>query len=101
MAFNHVVVGSSPTRDRALVGLKRLFVVTPKRTGTFLYIENNRFVYYPLPDLTMFATLVTLAQLVERKTFNLVVVGSSPTCDTILYSSVGRAARLLTDGSLV
>ena len=35
--------------------------------------------------------LVTLAQLVERKTFNLVVVGSSPTCDTFLYSSVGRA----------
>jgi hypothetical protein len=26
---------------------------------------------------------VTLAQLVERRTFNPVVVGSSPTCDTI------------------
>ena len=30
--------------------------------------------------------LVHLAQLVERKTFNLVVMGSSPICDTILRS---------------
>ena len=29
-----------------------------------------------------YGTPVTLAQLVERKTFNLVVVGSSPACDT-------------------
>ena len=28
-------------------------------------------------------TLVTLAQLVERKTFNLVVMGSSPILDTL------------------
>ena len=32
-------------------------------------------------------TLVTLAQLVERKTFNLVVMGSSPICDTCWSSS--------------
>ena len=33
--------------------------------------------------------VVHLAQLVERKTFNLVVVGSSPTVDNWSYSSVG------------
>ena len=32
---------------------------------------------------------VRLAQLVERKTFNLVVVGSSPTADKSCCSSVG------------
>ena len=37
---------------------------------------------------------VTLAQLVERRTFNPVVVGSSPTCDTkFCYVSVGRVAQ--------
>ena len=32
----------------------------------------------------MFIALAFLAQLVERKTFNLVVVGSSPTSDTFV-----------------
>ena len=49
------------------------------------------FVYYHPPDLTMFTALVTLAQLAERMAFNHMAVGSSPTCDTVLYSSVGRA----------
>ena len=31
---------------------------------------------------------VRLAQLVERKTFNLVVVGSSPTVDIVWYSQI-------------
>ena len=33
-------------------------------------------------------SLVTLAQLVERKTFNLVVMGSSPICNILLVESV-------------
>ena len=39
-----------------------------------------------MEHLVLYNTLVRLAQLVERKTFNLVVVGSSPTVDIRLVS---------------
>jgi hypothetical protein len=41
-----------------------------------------------IPSLALkssFEATVTLAQLVERRTFNPVVVGSSPTCDKFFY----------------
>ena len=41
--------------------------------------------------LILVKDIVTVAQLAERTAFNRVAVGSSPTRDTFLYSSVGRA----------
>ena len=49
-----------------------------------------------IPSLALkssFEATVTLAQLVERRTFNPVVVGSSPTCDTkVAFPSGQRGA---------
>jgi len=45
-------------------------------TGTLPPVLFKQF-----PGMHYVIANVTLAQLVERKTFNLVVVGSNPTCD--------------------
>ena len=58
-------------------------------TGTFSKIENSS--YYLTPVIAILNMQAYLAQLVERKTFNLVVVGSSPTVG-ILVSWCNRLA---------
>ena len=52
-----------------------------------------------MEHLELYNSLVRLAQLVERKTFNLVVVGSSPTVGTFLVGNTiwfGRISRIPT-----
>ena len=68
--LNLVVVGSSPT-----VGIP------------FCWAAKVSKLFFPLPTSlkTLPTTISRLAQLVERKTLNLVVVGSSPTVGIILF----------------
>ena len=61
-----VVMGSSPICNNS--------DLTKDLTGIFLQILKNSSIHYV-------NHIVTLAQLVERLTFNQVVVGSSPSCD--------------------
>ena len=61
-------------------------------TGTFSKIENSS--YYLTPVIAILNMQAYLAQLVERKTFNLVVVGSSPTVGISLVDLINSDEKV-------
>ena len=61
-------MGSSPSRDKVCL-----------IQDDWYFFQNWNSSYYLTPVIAILNMQAYLAQLVERKTFNLVVVGSSPT----------------------
>jgi hypothetical protein len=58
-------------------------------------IKNLIYVYFTFWLSSKGRELVTLAQLVERLTFNQVVGGSSPSCDTNVLKTDGQRTAFL------